>query len=442
MVNLNSIPEPDDLLKCLGYSEGSIGNISYELDDLLINIGFDGIENKALKAIDAKDTLSLINTVKELMKSLENKGIYRPDFPAALIRQLVNGLNLRNEDIFAILEKSNLSNKEIRDEQELLASCAAITQLGYIILSRFTGSVKAASSGEHVFILVDGFTGDSMIFVDFSIDSILEINAGEYERSGNNFRLKARVSDDEASKHIAQYYSNFHVAPGTGLSHNIHNNIGIAYDKAGKYEEAISEFNEALRLDPGYVEVYNNLGAAYHSMGLTEDAINSLKEALRLKPGYIEAHCNLGNIYSSTARFDEAFAVLEAALSLEPENAQVHISLGILFEEQEKFPEAIKEFQEAVRLDPDRINVRTRLGVLYAGQGRHEDALREYREALGLDPGLPEVHAGMASAYYELGSFDKSAEAWMRAVRLDPELIECVPEKLMLKVKRGVSRMS
>jgi hypothetical protein len=54
--------------------------------------------------------------------------------------------------------------------------------------------------------------------------------------------------------------------------------------------------------------------------------------------------------------------------------------------------------------------------------GYHE-AIIAFQEAVKLDPEyIP-------------------ARAWMRAVYLAPELVECVPEKLLLKVKRGISRV-
>ncbi len=440
MAHENPCTDMHELLLQLGYHETSSENIICELENLLKDIGFDELEKKAHDAIDVKDAAGLITIMNELMKRLENKGIYRPDYPTVLIKLIVNGLNNKNEDIFSILEESSLSTEEIRKEQEFLASCAAITQLGYIMIYRIIGEVKAASSGEHVFILIDHFTPDTMIFVDFSIDSILEIDAKQYEKEKNYYSLKAPASDDKTSKHIAQYYSYFHAVSGIGLSHNIHNNIGIAYDKAGMHEEAISEFNEAFRLDPAYVEVLNNLAASYHRMGLVDKAIEKLKEAISFRPGYLEAHCNLGNIYASSGRFEEALIEFNVALSINPESALVHNNLGNFYIEQEKFPEAIIAFKEAVKLDPEYIPARSNLGTLYARQGRHEDALREFSEVLRRDPELPETYCGIGSAYYELGSFDNSARAWMRAVYLAPELIECVPEKLLLKVKRGISR--
>jgi hypothetical protein len=176
MAHENPCMDMHELLLRLGYHETSVQNIIDEIDNLFNDIGFDELEKKAHDAINAKYTEGLISVLNELMKCLENKGIYRPDYPTVLIKLIVNGLNNKNEDIFSILEESSLSTEEIKKEQEFLASCAAITQLGYIMIYRIIGEVKAASSGPHVFILIDNFTPDSMIFVDFSIDSILEID--------------------------------------------------------------------------------------------------------------------------------------------------------------------------------------------------------------------------------------------------------------------------
>lgn len=441
MTQKNSSPDIHELLLRLGYHEPGIRNIIDELDDLLEDTGFNELEQKASAAIDSKDQSGLINALKELMKRLENKGIYRPDYPTGLIKLLVNGLDMRGQDIFAVVDNSRISHEEKRKEQEFLASCAAITQLGYIILSRFIHEVKAASSGPHVFIIIDGSTPNSMIFVDFSIDSILEIDARLYEQKENDHHLKNPSSDDETSKHIAQYYSIFHVTSGIGLTHNIHNNLGMAYDRAEMYGNAIEEFNEALRLDPEYIEVLNNLAVTYHRMDLVDEAVERLKEALRLRPGYPEAHCNLGNIYASAGRFGEALAEFEAALTLHPNNALAHYGLGNVYAEQERPAEAVREFQDALKLDPDHLPARSSLGELYARQGRHEDALREFQEALNRDPELPEVYHGIGSVYYDIGSFERSANAWIRAVYLEPELLEQVPDKLLLKVKQGVSRI-
>ncbi|MFZ3060251.1 MAG: tetratricopeptide repeat protein [Candidatus Methanoperedens sp.] len=431
-----------DNLARLGYNENYIEEILKELYTLFEEIEFEKIKQTADAAIIAKDTAGLINSLKDLMLRLESKGYYRPDAPTRLIRQLVNGLNLANEDIFFLLDKADIPEKEKLEETELLASCAAITQLGYILLSSIVSEVKAASSGPHVFLVIEGFSPDSIIFVDFSIDSIKEMDARKYELKGNYYLLlNTDGLDGETAELFTGYYKSFKLASGIGLSHNIHNNLGLAYDRIGKYEEAIKELNEALRLNPDYIEVHNNLGVTYDRMGKPEEAVNELKEALKLNPDYTEAHCNLGNIYACSGRYEEAARELHEALRINPELAIAHNNLGNIYALQKRNEEAIKEFREALRINPGYAPAHNNLGNAYAEAGRFDDALREFQEALRLDPEFPEAYYGLGIVYYAQNSFERAAQAMMRAVCLSPELLECVPDKLLLKVRQGVSRL-
>jgi tetratricopeptide (TPR) repeat protein len=437
-----TFPLLKDSLKRLGYNENNIEEILKQLYTLFEDIEFEKIKQTADAAIAAKDTAGLINSLKDLMLCLENKGYYRPDAPTRLIRQLVNGLNLANEDIFFLLFNADIPEKEKLEEIELLASCAAITQLGYILSGSIVPEVKSASSGPHVFLLIDSFSPGSIIFVDFSIDSIKEIDAWKYERKGNYYRLlNTDGLDGKTVELLTGYYSSFHMTSGIGLSHNIHNNLGLAYDRIGKYEEAIKELNEALRLNPDYIEVHNNLGVTYDRMGMPEEAVKELKKALKLNPNYTEALCNLGNIYASSGRYEEAAGELQEALRINPELALAHNNLGNIYALQKRNEEAIQEFKETLRINPDYAPAHNNLGNAYAEAGRHEGALREFQEALRLDPEFPEAYFGMGLAYYAENSFDRAALAMIHAVYLSPDFLECVPDKLLLKVRQGVSRL-
>jgi tetratricopeptide (TPR) repeat protein len=305
--------ENDPINNCLvrlGYNEKFIQDISAELNKLFKEIDFASIEQRVNLAIIEKDTAGLIKSIKDLMFSLEDKGIYRPEAPVRVIRLLINGLNMKNEDIFYLIARAQIPLEEKLKEQEFLASCAAITQLGYVMLKCLVREVKAASSGEHVFLMIDSFSPDSMIFVDFSIDSIKEINVNLYEVKENHWKLRKNQDlsglETETAEYLTQYYSFFQLASDIGLNHNIHNNLGLAYDNIGLFDEAIEELQAALHLYPDYVEVHNNLGVTYDKMGMHEEAETELQEAIRMNPEYPEAHYNLGNIYYESGMHEEA----------------------------------------------------------------------------------------------------------------------------------------
>ena len=63
----------------------------------------------------------------------------------------------------------------------------------------------------------------------------------------------------------------------------------------GRRDDAIAQYEAALRLNPDSAEVQNNLGHAWSQIpGRLDDAIAQYEEALRLQPDFAEAHNNLG----------------------------------------------------------------------------------------------------------------------------------------------------
>ena len=433
------------LLVQLGYNEALIQDILNGLNTLFRDTGFPEIKRSILSATQKKDITRLVDSLKTLMVSLEDKGFFRPDIPQPLLKLLVNGLNLKNEDIFAILDGSGVPDEIKRNEKEFLVSCAAITQLGYILLRCLVPEVKAVSAGPHVCIMIDGFSPGSMMFIDFSLDAIKEVNVKQvYDRRDNFYYLKNpnEISglDGETSGLLMKYYSFFQMTTDIGLSHIIHNNLGIVYDTTGRYGEAIAEYREALELDPDYIEAHNNLAVIYDRMGRNEKAIGELKKVLGLNPGYIEGHSNLAHVYTGKGRYSEAIFELKEALRLDPDYVPAHNSLGHIFARQKKYQEAVKEFQEAIRLDPEYVLARNNLGHVYLELEKYEDAIKEFEQVTKLDHSFIEGHQGMGLACYNKGRYDKAAHAWARAVYLKPELMDSVPDELKLKVNMGVSR--
>ena len=61
----------------------------------------------------------------------------------------------------------------------------------------------------------------------------------------------------------------------------------------GQIDEAIRQFQEAVRLKPDYADAHNNLGVAFAKKGHMDEAIRQFQEALRLKPDYADARKNL-----------------------------------------------------------------------------------------------------------------------------------------------------
>ena len=74
-----------------------------------------------------------------------------------------------------------------------------------------------------------------------------------------------------------------------------HYDLGNALLKEGSVDDAIAQYQEALKIKPDYVDASANIGNALLQEGRVDDAIAQYQEALKIKPDYVDAHVNLGN---------------------------------------------------------------------------------------------------------------------------------------------------
>ena len=76
-----------------------------------------------------------------------------------------------------------------------------------------------------------------------------------------------------------------------------HFNQGKAYFNNKQFQNAIAEYNEAIRLKPDAANSYFSLGQAYVDLGQYEQAMTNFNEAIRLKPDFADAYNSRGSVY-------------------------------------------------------------------------------------------------------------------------------------------------
>jgi Flp pilus assembly protein TadD len=165
-----------------------------------------------------------------------------------------------------------------------------------------------------------------------------------------------------------------------------HRNLASALLEKGQIDEAISHFQEFVRLRPDVANSHYNLGVALSSKGRMGEAIGQFQEALRLNPDNAEAHNNLGTALDEKGQLDEAIRQYQEALRLKPDYEVAHINLGVALGKQGQIDEAIRQLQEAIRLKPDHAEARNNLGTAFYQLGRIDKAINEFQEALRLKP--------------------------------------------------------
>jgi predicted Zn-dependent protease len=131
-----------------------------------------------------------------------------------------------------------------------------------------------------------------------------------------------------------------------------HYGIGLIYSIQGNHNQAIDEYKKALGINPEYIFAYNDMGTSYMAVGRNNDAASAFKEAVRIYENYADAHANLGEAYYKLKQYPEATKSLELAVSLNPNHPKAHTNLGLVYEATGNKEKAIQEYETAIQVAP------------------------------------------------------------------------------------------
>jgi tetratricopeptide (TPR) repeat protein len=119
----------------------------------------------------------------------------------------------------------------------------------------------------------------------------------------------------------------------------------------GDYEQAITDYTDALRLDPQAAEVCYGRGLAYYHQGAFTQAITDYASALQLKPGYALASNGRGLAYVAQGEREQAIADFTGALRADASCAEAYNNRGCVYCQQGNWDKAAADFARAVQLD-------------------------------------------------------------------------------------------
>lgn len=163
----------------------------------------------------------------------------------------------------------------------------------------------------------------------------------------------------------------------------------LAYD-AKRYDEALKELKEALRLNPESVDALYYHGLVLSALKRPSEALASLEKALKLRPGDVDVTFQLGILYFNQKDYEKAELLLQQVHRVSPKRPNIGYYLGFMEYRKKNYREAIKFFRENVPSDKNFAQLaRFYTGLAVGALGFPKQAQAEIEEALHLQPVSP-----------------------------------------------------
>ena len=241
------------------------------------------------------------------------------------------------------------------------------------------------------------------------------------------------------------------VAPSDPL---VYNSLALAALVDNNAQEAISSFENALRVDATNFDALNGLislharnqeldkaharvdqalsaypnvaslhylkAQAYGYQRNIQSVEAELKRALELDPNYLVAYEALAALYINTKQEDRAIGEYQKIISLRPESAAPYTLIGMLQYQKQNYDAAIDNYRKALERDPNNAIAANNLAYLYAdGKGNLDEALRLAQGVVQKNPNVAGFLDTLGWVFYKKNLHAAAVEQFRKAVAIN-----------------------
>lgn len=196
----------------------------------------------------------------------------------------------------------------------------------------------------------------------------------------------------------------------------------MAFQRGDHLEQAVELLKTARQLNPSSIECRMFLGMALADIGRYMDATSHLEAAVKKFPRQTEVWKNLAKCKHSTGHLSGAREALEKFTELEPNNPASHEMLGELIAELSGFQQAEPHFRKALELDSNMAIAWSNLGLSLIEQtGQIASGLECFDKALQLDPFFMEASSARSLGLQRLYKTEESLDLYNSILWMQPQ---------------------
>lgn len=184
--------------------------------------------------------------------------------------------------------------------------------------------------------------------------------------------------------------------------------LGIAYERAAKYNKAIAYYKESLEKESNIITA-SRISSCYDDLGDYDKALEYCNQAIALDSVKANYLYEKANILDNAGRTQEAIKTMSDYIANTPDEPAGYYQRGWFKDHSGDIEGALEDYTMAITLQPNVAYAYLNRGVLYRLKGENAKAESDFKQVVRLDS-IPEEAECSFYAYYYLGQKDKAIE--------------------------------
>ena len=194
--------------------------------------------------------------------------------------------------------------------------------------------------------------------------------------------------------------------------------------REGKSWEAVQVLNQAVEADADNADAFNTRGVAYFELKEYNNALLDYEQALKVLPDFYSPYYNRALLKTTQGDIQGALNDYSQAIRLAPDTAksatsEAYLNRGQLFALQEQIQPALTDFDQSVKLNPRNALALYNRGNLRFNQKNLDGAIADFQACIAVDSTFGKAFYGLGLAQVLADQRDAACLSLKQAQKLN-----------------------
>ncbi|XP_053451894.1 tetratricopeptide repeat protein 6 [Nycticebus coucang] len=194
---------------------------------------------------------------------------------------------------------------------------------------------------------------------------------------------------------------------------------GAIYRKLGKLQSAKDDLEEAILLEPLFLNAYWHRHFIYLFQDKIEEALDDLNFINKYDKNNTEAYLSKAEIFKGKKNITMAILNYSQAIKCRPTDADIYFRRAEMYEIENRIL-AIDDYSKCIYYDPKRTDALLKRGLYYFEYENWVAAIQDFTGLLKIDPHNSEARIYRGRAYYKRNLYMQATQDFSFAIHLDP----------------------